>query len=126
MKKLVFLLVTFLPAIASGFALRSPDGALVVSVNCGATLSWSLAREGQTLVEPSEISLGTWGVSSNLLSSDTRTVDEIRDAPLYHRSRVRDHYNSLILRFKEGFALEFRAYNSGVAYRFVSLKKPPT
>lgn len=40
-------------------------------------------------------------------------------SPFYRRSEIRDNYNSLILNFKNGWGLEFRAYDTGIVYRFV-------
>lgn len=38
-------------------------------------------------------------------------------------SSVKNEYNELLLSFKGGYSVEFRAYNDGVAYRFVTNKK---
>jgi len=47
----------------------------------------------------------------------------IEPAVAYKRSVIEDKYNSLLLTFRSGAALQFRAYNDGVAYRFeTSLK----
>ena len=49
-------------------------------------------------------------------------VDNLLDASFYKKSQVRESYNELTLTFKN-FKLVFRAYDAGVAYRFVSLTK---
>lgn len=46
-------------------------------------------------------------------------------SPFYRASELRDHYNELTLRFKKDWNVEFRAYNDGIAYRFVSRAKKP-
>lgn len=40
--------------------------------------------------------------------------------PFYIKKRVADHYNWLRADFRQGFAIELRAYDDGVAYRFIS------
>ena len=54
----------------------------------------------------------------------TASVRDSIDTPLYRQARVEESYNALTLSFaRAGFALEFRAYNEGIAYRFsTSLK----
>lgn len=39
------------------------------------------------------------------------------------RKEIRDHYNQLSLDFVGGFTEEFRVYDNGVVYRFVTRKK---
>lgn len=38
-------------------------------------------------------------------------------------STVKDEYNQLLLTFKGDYSVEFRAYNDGIAYRFITNKK---
>ena len=33
---------------------------------------------------------------------------------------IENHYNELLLNFREGYSLAFRAYDEGVAYRFIT------
>ena len=41
----------------------------------------------------------------------------------YKRSKIADNCNTLLIAFRSGVAIQFRAYNDGVAYRFeTSLK----
>ena len=47
------------------------------------------------------------------------SFDETFSTVAYKKAEVRDNYNQILLNFKE-FSLIFRAYNDGVAYRFVS------
>ena len=46
-------------------------------------------------------------------------------SPFYRANELRDYYNELTLRFKKDWNVEFRAYNDGIAYRFVSRSKKP-
>ncbi|MBO7263766.1 MAG: glycoside hydrolase family 97 protein [Alistipes sp.] len=71
-------------------------------------LKWSASHCGVEVVAPSRLSMttsrGTWGVG-------------------YDKARVKyrqtDEYNSAVVKF-DGYALELRAYDEGVAYRFIS------
>lgn len=41
-------------------------------------------------------------------------------AQFYFRNTIKDHYNALRIEFSSRYAVEFRAYDEGVAYRFVT------
>ncbi len=108
------------------YTLSSPDGHLKATIESGKQLTYSLERDGILLLQPSEISLtltdGTvWGPEMKVRKAVKRSIDSFMDTPLYKRSRVRDHYNELTLQTK-GFAVVFRAYDDGVAYRFTPAK----
>ena len=45
------------------------------------------------------------------------------ETPLYKKSKVANQYNFLILNFKNNFSIEYRAFDDGVAYRFITTKK---
>ena len=110
-------------------SLASPDGRLVIRVSTGDAVTYSVSRDGVTLVAPSEISLtlgdGTVLGGPARLQKVLRTgVDRTLESVLYKRRTVRDRYNAMTLRFKD-FELVLRAYDEGVAYRFVPTLKGP-
>ena len=61
-----------------------------------------------------------WGAQARLSHKESHYVCENIPSPFYRSSQVRDEYNHLKLTFRGGWGLEFRAYNDGVAYRFVN------
>lgn len=112
------------------YDISSPDGTLSaqVSVDQG-KITWSVTKEGNLVLSPSEIAMqladGTAYDGAVKLQKTIRSaVDNVLDAPFYKKSQVKEAYNQLQLRFKT-FDLEFRAYDAGVAYRFVSKSKVP-
>ena len=111
------------------FELSSPDGKLDVLINVGQTVTYSLSHDDTLLLEPSQVSMelydGTcYGIGSRFVGKKSRAVDQRIEAINYRRSEVLDRFNELTLRFK-GFNLVFRAYDDGMAYRFVSLSQEP-
>ena len=123
---LLALCATF--AAAKDYSLKSPDGRTVVTVSAGSALSWQVSRDGQTVILPSEMAMvlsdGTvLGKAPRVSSAKTATVDKTIRTPIYHKSQIRDHYNALTLKMSGGFSVEFRAYDSGVAYRFATARK---
>ncbi|PWG80938.1 glycoside hydrolase family 97 protein [Pararcticibacter amylolyticus] len=107
------------------FELKSPDGKLAATVSAGSQVSYSVSYEGDILLKPSSLSMEldkgvTWGRDSKLQNAKTSSVRQEIDAHFYKRNKITDHYNELTLHFRENFSLIFRAYNEGIAYRFVS------
>lgn len=105
--------------------LSSPDKKLTLTVTAGAALRYDVAYKGTPLMIGNTASLTlsngkTLGVGGKLLTNKTRVVQQTV-TPLYGMAaQYPNHYNELTLRFKEGYSVEFRAYNTGVAYRFVT------
>ncbi|MBO0939775.1 glycoside hydrolase family 97 protein [Fibrella sp. HMF5335] len=104
--------------------LASPNGQLTLMVETTDRIRFSVSYAGQPLVEPSAISMTLadgrqLGRRAALRRSQVRTVRDSIIAPVAIKRRlVRDHYNELILQFREKFDLIFRVYDDGVAYRF--------
>lgn len=107
------------------YQLKSPDGKLVASISLDDKISYSVLHEGDIILNPSSLSMKldngiVWGIGSKLRNTKTATINQNIDAYFYKRNKINDHYNELTLNFKEDFSLIFRAYNEGIAYRFVS------
>lgn len=131
--KNLFLIVFFLSVsmYLSGqknYPLKSPDGKLMVNITVDKSITYSLLHEGDLLIEPSPISIllddgKSFGIDSKVKNIKTTTVDQVIKAYFYKRNEIKDNYNELTINFKEDFSLIFRAYNEGMAYRFVSTGK---
>ena len=129
MKRIVISLVALLAALslqAKDYTLLSPDGKIAVSISSGSSVSWSVSREGVTLLSPSELALvledgSVYGGAVRFKKAVRKSVNQTLDAPVFKRSRVQDSYNELTLKAKD-FDLVFRACDEGVAYRFITRK----
>ena len=113
-------------ALAKDYTVTSPDGHLSVKVDVGKALTYSIARDGVVLIEPSRLQLTLqdgkcWGPDARVRKVSRRSVDDTVEAPLFKRSAVRDHFNEMSLLTKD-FVLVFRAYDDGIAWRFRPLK----
>lgn len=113
----------------AGFAARplelsSPDRQLRVTIDTGERLAFSVSHRGVPLVLPTPIGMtlngiGTLGEKPRLTGQQRHSVDATVRPVVAQKSRVvRDHYNALQLDFAGGYALEVRAYDEGIAYRF--------
>ncbi len=107
--------------------LRSPDGNTVVNIFVEDSVYYSVRFHGAEILNRSSLALLTdkfsAGVKSGKPKLTRRTINEVIVNPVpYKRKQIPDHYNEVALAFKS-FAVTFRAYNDGVAYRFSSTIK---
>ena len=133
MKKLYIIcfLTTFLvsagimPVFGQIPVVYSPDKNLMLQVDLRQKIYYSVWYKGSLLLSYSPVSMnireaGVLGANPSLLNQKMEYIDEIIK-PLYgKRQEIRDFYNKLILDFTGNFSLEFRVYNEGVAYRFIT------
>ena len=116
-------------AAAKEYPLASPDGKLAVTVNVADGVTWSLNHGEDALIADSPISMTlsdgvVYGAGDKVSKVSRRSVDQMLGTVVYKKDQVRDHFNEMTLKFKE-FSLVFRAYDDGVAYRFISHSKKP-
>jgi alpha-glucosidase len=111
---------------AKDYILTSPDKAVVVTVSAGDYVTYSVERGGVRLLSPSRISMtlvnGTVYGGKDRFKVTRRSVDTTVPAQNFKREKVRDHFNEMTLS-AAAYEIVFRAYDDGVAYRFVSKGK---
>lgn len=112
------------------YTLASPDGRLQTTVAAGDALTYAVTFDGRTILDASPLSLTldngtTWGIDPRVAGVTRTSADKMIASPFYRADSIRDHYNALTLRMKGDWSVEFRAYDDGVAYRFVSRAKKP-
>ena len=114
-------------------SLSSPDGSLSVTVVAAdGNVSWAAARNGECVLKPSRLGLDFLRQASwcgfRILNERRRTIDEMWTTRLYKKERVRDHANELTLELADAVGrrmdLVFRAYDEGVAFRYVLPEQP--
>ena len=109
------------------YQVTSPDGQLRATVVVSDVITYTVARDAQVLIAPSEINMTlsdgiVFGVNDKVKKVRNTSVDQVLPTIAYKKAEVVDRYNEMTLEFKE-FSLVFRAYDEGVAYRFVSKLK---
>ena len=110
-------------AAESSYTLRSPDGRIELRVETPERLRYSVRFGDQLLVERATLSLDVdhtvLGVAPKLRSAKTARVDRVVDVPVPRRSaKIAERYAELRLDMQGRYAVVFRAYDDGVAYRF--------
>ena len=112
------------------YTLNSPNGKVKVTVSIRSDIQYSVTHEKDVMVSPSAISLTlgdgkSFGKNPHLKKLSVREIKETIPAVIYKKKQVSNHCKEAVFEFKENFNLLFRAYDDGVAYRFVStLNKP--
>ena len=126
MKKVIMWMAALAVAFAAqakDYVVKSPDGKIVVTVTSGEHVSYSIDRDGVKLLAPSKISMSLVGGyrygGKDSFKATRKTVDQTIPAKNFKRAKVRDHYNEMTLSTGT-YDLVFRAYDDGVAYRFVA------
>ncbi len=116
-------------ASASPISLMSPDRRITANIQSGDSLMYSISMDGRLVMQPSTIGLKlTDGENigyGNTKVVSRRNVDEKVTTPFYRHTSVPDRYNELTLRLSKDWDVIFRAYDDGVAYRFVTRRKKP-
>lgn len=122
---LSLLLVANAKAQTNEYQLSSPAKNIAVTVSAGNKISYTVSYKGKTVLLPSEIALAlndgkVLGKKNTVTKTEQRSVNkEVK--PLYGMAQVyKDVFNELTISFSNNYQLIFRAYNNGVAYRFVT------
>ena len=134
MHKLITILAAVLMTVCAvaapkHYELKSPDGNLTVKVETKDGLCYTLTHGDDLLLDKSYMAMNmmdgtTFGKEKKQGKVSYRSVDQTIDAITYKKSKVSDKFNEMTLAYKD-FSVIFRAYDDGMAYRFVShLKKP--
>ena len=105
--------------------LTSPDNNIKVRIELADKIFYSISANNTLLTEKSYLELQlkdqTLGENPRLSAKKYSSINEQinREIPL-RNAVVDNHCNVLLLKFKGNYSVEFRAYNDGVAYRFIT------
>lgn len=124
----IFMMLCVYTAAAQEITLKSPNGKLKVTVNLTDKIYYTLNAGTKQLFKPSvlalELNSGIMGNTPKLISKKLSSVKgELKPTVPLKFSTINNHYNLLSMEFKGDFSVEFRAYDEGVAYRFITRKK---
>ena len=113
---------------ASAQVFTSPDKQLKIEISDNGGLAFSVTDGSSLLISKTNIgmdlqtSTGTINVSKASIvgKPSQKTVKEDITAPLYRQAKYTTSYNIAVVKLNCGVNVEFRIFNEGVAYRFVT------
>ena len=132
MKRSKFLLISVLSvlcAVTSAAQTKqsvvSPDGNIKVEVALAGGITYDVWCGDELILDDSRLSMdvdgNVLGSSPKLQKVSRRAVNEIKRPFLRLKyAEVPNNFNEMTLKMKGGWSVVFRAYNDGVAYRFVT------
>lgn len=112
----------------TNFEVTSPNGEIKIAVSLRDKIYYSISAGNEALTSENHLGLilknETLGLNPKLSGSKTGKVNEvIKPAVPLKFSTVANTYNYVLLDFRGGYSVEFRAFDEGVAYRFITAKK---
>ncbi|MDL2211036.1 glycoside hydrolase family 97 protein [Bacteroides sp. OttesenSCG-928-M17] len=134
MHKTISLIAVLLFAVTTSaqktHTVKSPDNRIVTTIQLGESIHYSITHDNQLVLDTSPVSMTlssgeVWGKNPKATKVRNRYVNETIASPFYRKENIKNEYNEAVIDFKGEWSLEFRVYNDGMAYRFVSKKKKP-
>ncbi|MEQ1473894.1 MAG: glycoside hydrolase family 97 catalytic domain-containing protein, partial [Candidatus Acidiferrum sp.] len=121
----VFLWGGRVAAQTSSFDLLSPDKRIEVRVKTASGVRFDVLLKGRALLEDCSASMDIehqkLGLDGKVVGSSNRSVDQVLEPAVRQRfAKIHEHYNELRIEMEGDYAVVFRAYNEGAAYRFES------
>jgi alpha-glucosidase len=106
----------------TSYDLRSPDKRVEIRIRTANGIHYDVLFSGRALLEDCTLSIDidhkTYGHEAKVLQAKERNHDEIVEPVVRQKfAKIRDSYNELQLEMEGGYAVVFRAYNEGAAYR---------
>ena len=124
---LLFAFTTY--SVAKDYKLTSPDGNIIVTVKAGPGLEWSAIYDGKDIISSAKAGMiladKTIPGENEMIKKAVfgKISQELIPVVPNKRSKIDDNCNTLLIYFKSGVNVQFRAYNDGVAYRFETTLK---
>jgi len=126
--KVLFVILVSMLCIAnsraqSSYDLRSPDGQVELRIRTSDRLRYDVLLKGNALLENCTFSLDVehkkLGLQPKVLDAKQRSNNEVIKPVIRQKfAQLHDNYNEVRLTVDGGYAVVFRVYNEGVAYRF--------
>ena len=106
----------------SSYSLQSPDGRIEIRIRTADRISYDVVLKGKVLLEDSGLSIDidhtTLGINPKVVAHQERNTNQVLEPVVRQKfANIRENYNQLRLEMEGGYAVLFRAYNEGAAYR---------
>ena len=121
----IILIVFAIPLYGKTYKMQSPNNRLLVEIASGETLTWRIIHDGREVMKPSQIDIDK-AYQGKATCSAVKRYKTTFPTPFYRQSSVTAEYNEATLTLGKGWSVVFRAYDEGIAYRFVCKGKVPS
>ena len=131
-KKILFLLVAACSFVSmygqKKYELASPNHSIRVEITVSDGIYYDVFCKERLLLKDGTLQMQvdgkTLGLHPKLTGKKTKAVNEsLKPVVPFKFSTITNHYNQLLLNFRGNYSVEFRAFDDGVAYRFITHKK---
>ena len=125
-KKAVFVFMALMLAgsafAQSSYNLLSPNKQIEIKIRTGDRIQYDVLFKGTPLLQKSTFSIdidhNTLGLQPRVKAAKTGTHDGTLEPAVRQKfAKIRENYNELRLEMEGNYAVVFRAYNEGMAYR---------
>ncbi len=132
MKRIILLFLislTTIEASSQELNLSSPDQKITVNISLSNQLNYDVMVDDEMIISNGSIDMQLsneifLSYAMRIKSTKTKSVNETIVAQIpVSRKNIPNNYNELTIQFKNNFAVIFRAYNDGVAYRIATTFK---
>ena len=109
-------------AAESSYSLKSPDNRMEVQIHVTNRIAYDVLLKDRLLLKDSTLSINidgkTLGENAQVKSTKKDSADRVLEPAVRQKFRkIREQYNELRLDLDGGYAVTFRAYPEGIAYR---------
>ncbi|QCR21161.1 glycoside hydrolase family 97 protein [Pontibacter sp. SGAir0037] len=122
-----FFLFAFTVQAQQNYTLLSPDKKTEVRLSVSDSVYYEVLADAKQLINSSAIGISADYVKDNswkVAKEKRRSVNQSLKPVVWQKTNeIEDNYNELRLDFKNNLSLEWRAFNNGVAWRWISSKK---
>jgi len=106
----------------ANYSVKSPDGRIEVRIRTADRIKYDVVLNGKALLQDADLSINidhkTLGVNPKVTAHKERSTNQVLEPAVRQKfARIRENYNELRLEMEGGYAVVFRAYNEGAAYR---------
>ncbi|QES89120.1 glycoside hydrolase family 97 protein [Rhizosphaericola mali] len=108
------------------YTLQSPNNKLKANISISDSIRWNLSEDGSVVIKSGVAALaveqyGVIGWNEKVKSLKKHSAKDIIYPTIPIRSKsIANNYNDLIIQLKSGSAIDFRLFNNGIAYSWIT------
>jgi alpha-glucosidase len=106
----------------TSYGVKSPDGRIEIRIRVSERVKYDVVLKDKVLLQDSDLSINiehkTLGDNPKVVAHKERSVNQVLTPAVRQKfAKIRENYNEERVEMDGGYAVVFRAYNEGAAYR---------